>query len=69
MSSVGANACVELVVVCVVFERGTLRGRLPLCQHTSGMTIWKLLLSAIAITRYKTSGAQRGNQDDPCEYL
>jgi hypothetical protein len=49
----------ELVALCVVFEKGTLRGRLTICQHISdGDTVWVVILhSGIAIATYKSRRA------------
>jgi hypothetical protein len=49
-----------LSLVWVVFERGTLRGRLHLCQHNPPRNSRCVLLSAISITSHQTCGAQSG---------
>jgi hypothetical protein len=47
----------ELVALCVIFEKGTLRGRLTICQHISdGDTSW-IVHSGITIASYKSRRA------------
>jgi hypothetical protein len=50
----------ELVVLRVVVEEGTLRGRLSICQHFSDRDTSWILLSAISIASYQSCRAQSG---------